>query len=193
MQTESSTNTLNIHGVFLEINGMGVLLVGPSGIGKSELALVLINKGHRLIADDSVCLWLENQMVYGASEPLLENLLEVRGLGVLDIKSMFGESATKKCHPLHLIIDLRTFDHDELARIDRLQGLYAYRTFLDQNIPQVTIPVTTGGNLAVLVEAAVRKQQLSSKGFDASAAFCEKQRTTMKHIHLTTRDVYLCQ
>jgi HPr kinase/phosphorylase len=165
-----------IHGVFMEVLGTGVLLVGDPAVGKSELALELINRGQRLIADDAPEFAnIAPEMLEGFCPPLLRDFLEVRGLGILNIRAMFGESAVRQRKRLNLIVNLRTLDAAGLLRLDRLGGPQSARTILGVNIPEVTMPVAPGRNLAILVEAAVRSQVQRSRGYDAGADFTERQ------------------
>jgi len=165
-----------IHGVFMEVLGTGVLLIGDPAVGKSELALELINRGHRLIADDAPEFAnLAPEMLEGFCPPLLRDFLEVRGLGILNIRAMFGESAVRQRKRLNLIVNLRTLDAAGLLSIDRLGGTKTLRNILGVSIPEVTMPVAPGRNLAILVEAAVRSQVQRSRGYDAGIDFSERQ------------------
>lgn len=165
-----------IHGVFMEVLGTGVLLIGDPAVGKSELALELINRGHRLIADDAPEFAnLAPEMLEGFCPPLLRDFLEVRGLGILNIRAMFGESAVRQRKRLNLIVNLRTLDAAGLLGIDRLGGSKTMRTILGVSVPEVTMPVAPGRNLAILVEAAVRSQVQRSRGYDAGIDFTERQ------------------
>ncbi|MGE0370412.1 MAG: HPr(Ser) kinase/phosphatase [Gammaproteobacteria bacterium] len=167
---------LTLHGVFMEVLGIGVLLTGKSGVGKSELALELISRCHRLIADDAPEFRrTAPDILNGSCPPELSGFLEVRGLGVLDVRAMFGDSVIKPNKNLRLIIHLRQMDADELAAIDRLQGSRQRQTILDVEVPQVTLPVAPGHNLAVLVEGAVRNHILLLKGYNAAQTFSERQ------------------
>jgi HPr kinase/phosphorylase len=169
-----------LHGVFMDVLGMGVLLVGDPAIGKSELALDLISRGHRLIADDAPQFALvAPDTLDGTCPPLLRDFLEVRGLGVLNVRAMFGESAVAQSRHLNLIINLKTMTPEELGRIDRLAGSLSARTVLGVAIAEVTMPVAPGRNLAILVEAAVRSQNLRIRGYDAGVDFVERQTRTM--------------
>ncbi len=166
-----------IHGVFLEVNGMGVLLTGKSSVGKSELALELITRNHRLIADDAPEFSRSGpDTIHGYCPEPLQGFLEVRGLGILNICAMYGDSAIKYSKNLRLVVNLKRFSPEDISQVDRLQGCYKNRTILDVNIPEVTLPVASGRNLAVLVEAAVRDHILLRKGYNASEAFIKRQR-----------------
>jgi HPr kinase/phosphorylase len=144
------------------------------------LALDLISRGHRLIADDAPQFALvAPDTLDGTCPPLLRDFLEVRGLGVLNVRAMFGESAVAQSRPLNLIINLKTMTPEELGRIDRLAGSLSARTVLGVAIAEVTMPVAPGRNLAILVEAAVRSQNLRIRGYDAGVDFVERQTRTM--------------
>ncbi|KPJ95546.1 MAG: hypothetical protein AMJ53_02550 [Gammaproteobacteria bacterium SG8_11] len=165
-----------LHGVFMEVYGTGVLLRGESGIGKSELALELINRGHRLIADDAPEFSrVVPDTVRGQCPEALQNFLEVRGLGVLNIRDMFGDSAIKPAKNLQLIVSLYFMKDVANQPIDRLQGSKQNCTVLDVDIPEVRLPVAPGRNLAVLVEAATRQHIQLLSGYNAAEDFIEKQ------------------
>ena len=165
-----------LHGVFLEVLGMGVLLTGDPAVGKSELALDLITRGSRLVADDAPeFARIAPDIISGTCPPLLREFLEVRGLGILNIRAMFGDSSIKRTKYLRLIVQLRRMSADEIAGMDRLSGAYANRDVLGVSIPQVTVPVAPGRNLAVLVESAVRNHLLRLKGYDAAEVLIERQ------------------
>lgn len=165
-----------VHGVFLAVLGMGVLLTGDAGIGKSELALEMIARGHRLIADDAPeFARITPETLQGSCPPLLRDFLEVRGLGVLNIRAMFGESAVQQRETLNLIVNMRSFANEELARIDRLRGSLSARTILGVAVPEITLPVAPGRNLAVLLETAVRNQILRIRGYDAGVDLVDRQ------------------
>lgn len=166
-----------IHGVFLEVHGMGVLLTGESSVGKSELALELITRNHRLIADDAPEFSrVGPDIVRGCCPEPLRDFLEVRGLGILNIRAMYGDSAIKLSKDLRLVVNLARLSVEDMRQVDRLQGSYRTCTILDIEIPEVMLPVASGRNLAVLVEAAVRDHILLRKGYNASEAFIKRQR-----------------
>lgn len=165
-----------LHGVFLEVLGMGVLLTGDPAVGKSELALDLITRGSRLVADDAPEFTrIAPDIISGTCPPLLREFLEVRGLGILNIRAMFGDSAIKRTKYLRLIVHLKRMSSDEISGMDRLSGAHANRDVLGVSIPQVTVPVAPGRNLAVLVESAVRNHLLRLKGYDATEVLIERQ------------------
>lgn len=160
----------------MDVSGIGVLLKGKSGIGKSEMALSLINRGHRLIADDAVDIkQVGPETLVGSCPPLLQDFLEVRGVGILNIRVMFGDNAIKDSKRLQLIVNMAIFSEEALSDIDRLHGLYRTEWILGIAVPEVTIPVAPGRNLSVLIEAAVRNQVLKHNGYDASLEFIAKQ------------------
>ena len=170
-----------LHGVFMEVYGLGVLLRGESGIGKSELALELINRGHRLIADDAPEFSrIAPDAIKGLCPPALQDFLEVRGLGVLNIREMFGDSAIKPSKNLRLIVKLSYIKPDQEYNLDRLMGTKQNFTLLDVDISEVTIPVAPGRNLAVLVEAATRQYIQLLSGYDAVKDFMQKQKQLLE-------------
>ena len=165
-----------IHGVFLEVLGIGVLITGESGVGKSELALELISRGHRLIADDAPEFSrISPDTLNGVCPSKLSGFLEVRGLGILNIRSMFGDSAIKQNRHLRLIVHLERMTDVELRKIDRLQGSIQNTTILEIEVPRIILPVAPGRNLAVLLEGAVRNHILNLKGYDAAKDFIARQ------------------
>lgn len=169
-----------LHGVFLDILGMGVLLTGDSGLGKSELGLELISRGHGLVADDAVdFVRLGPDFVEGRCPPLLQNLLEVRGLGLLDIKTIFGETAVRRKMKLKLIVQLVRRPDGEFQRLLPLESQNI--DVLGLPINKVTIQVAAGRNLAVLVEAAVRNTILRLRGIDTLRDFMNRQRCMMQN------------
>ncbi|MBK9244429.1 MAG: HPr kinase/phosphorylase [Burkholderiales bacterium] len=164
-----------MHGVFMDVLGMGVLIAGESGVGKSELGLELISRGHGLVADDVVDFArTEPDSIEGHCPPLLSNLLEVRGLGLLDIKAIFGETAVRRKMRLKLIVELRR--QAAAALMERLPLAGTNEEVLGMPIHKVVIPVAAGRNLAVLLEAAVRNTILKLRGIDTMAEFVQRQR-----------------
>jgi len=163
---------ITLHGVFMEIYSIGVLVTGDSGAGKSELALELISRGHRLVADDAPeFTQIAPDVLDGTCPELLQDLLEVRGLGVLNIREMFGDTAVKRNKYLRLIVHLDQVPQQSDEAMARITGESHSRKVLDLDVPVVELPVAAGRNLAVLAEAAVRLHLLRSKGMDPAAAF----------------------
>ncbi|HQX23396.1 MAG TPA: HPr kinase/phosphorylase, partial [Pseudomonadota bacterium] len=161
---------------------IGVLIMGESGAGKSELALELVTRGHRLVADDAPEFsQIAPDVLDGTCPELLRDLLEVRGLGVLNVREMFGDTAVKRNKYLRLIVQLAGLEVlQEGDALQRLSGVTGYRTVLDVEIPQITLPVAPGRNLAVLVEAAVRHHLLRTKGIDPAQTFMDRQAHQMR-------------
>lgn len=168
------------HGVLMDVLGTGVLISGESGLGKSELALELVSRGHGLVADDVVELArIAPHAIEGRCPPLLRDLLEVRGLGLLDIRTIFGEAAMRRKMTLKLIVHLdRRSSLD--AEHERLPLEALTEEVLGLPIPKVVIPVAAGRNLAVLTEAAVRSTILKLRGFDTTGDFLARQRRMME-------------
>jgi HPr kinase/phosphorylase len=179
--THKLANRLILHGVFLEVLSMGVLLTGESGTGKSELALELISRGHRLIADDAPeFARIAPDIINGNCPSLLQDFLEVRGLGVLNIRAMYGDSVIQNSKYLGLIIHLISAQNDTRSIQDRLQINQQVQHILGLDIPVITIPVAPGRNLAVLVEAAVRNHLLRLNGYDAGEDLSARQQRIMR-------------
>ena len=169
------------HGVFLDVFEIGVLLTGTPGLGKSELALDLISRGHSLVADDAVELHrTAPELLEGRCPPVLRDFLEVRGLGVLNIRHIFGETAVRPKKQLKLIINLVAADDDYMKQLDRLSIRTETESILDVQIRSVTVPVAAGRNLAVLVEAAVHTYNLQLRGKDSTREFLERHQSMMK-------------
>ncbi len=169
------------HGVFMDILGLGVLLTGESGLGKSELGLELISRGHGMVADDAVDLYRVSQTaIEGRCPELLMNLLEVRGIGLLDIKAIFGETAVRRKMRLHLIVHLVRKETME-REFERLPYEPLYEDILDVPIRKAVIAVDAGRNLAVLVEAAVRNSILQLRGIDTYAEFIARHQKAMSN------------
>ena len=169
-----------LHGVFLDVLEMGVLITGASAIGKSELALELISRGNGLVADDIVELYrISPDTIEGRCPAVLRDFLEVRGIGVLNIRVIFGETAVRPRKLLKLIVHLEDHSHETFAELDRLKVDANIQEVLGVPIRRVTIPVAAGRNLAVLVEAAVRNFVLNQRGIDSTREFIERQQKLM--------------
>jgi HPr kinase/phosphorylase len=164
-----------LHGVFMEVMGIGVLITGDAAIGKSELALELITRGHRLIADDIVEIYeISPDTLEGRCPSLLQDFIEVRGLGILNIRALYGEVAVKPKKTLRFIVHLEKPADITKANYDRLQMQRDTQEILGINIPTVRIPVAAGRNLAVMVEVAVRSHILHLRGISSSQQFMDR-------------------
>ena len=169
--SESTTR----HGVFLDVLGVGVLISGESAVGKSELGLELITRGNGLVADDVVELYrIAPDTLEGRCPELLRDFLEVRGLGVLNIRTMFGETAVRRKKSLKLIVHLHRAQGSELSQMERLPLNATHQEILGVNISTVNIPVVAGRNLAVLVEAAARNFVMQQRGINSMDEFIER-------------------
>ena len=174
--TRALAPLLTCHGVYMEVMGMGVFIIGESGIGKSELALELLSRNHRLIADDVVeFVRVGPDVLVGQCPEALTDYLEVRGLGILNIRAMFGETAVRHKKKLHFIVNLERLKASEMDKIDRLQAELMTRKILDVEIPEVKLFVAPGRNLAVLVEAATRTYILRMWGINPLDEFSRRQ------------------
>lgn len=171
-------DTLNLHGVFMDVLGMGVLITGDSGVGKSELALELISRGHGLVADDVVEMArIAPTTIEGRCPGMLRDFLEVRGLGLLNIRTIFGETASRRKIKLKLIVHLQKTL--AIADAPRLPLDAQTQEVLGVPIRKVVIPVAAGRNLAVLLEAAVRNTILQLRGIDSMQDFMDRQQRMM--------------
>jgi HPr kinase/phosphorylase len=162
------------HGVFLDALGVGVMITGDSGVGKSELALELITRGSGLVADDVTEFYrITPETLEGRCPDLLRDFLEVRGLGMLNIRTMFGETAVRRKKSLKLIVHLYRPPHDDLSKLERLPTS-GFEEILGVKISKVEIPVMAGRNLAVLVEAAARNFVLQQRGINTMQQFINR-------------------
>lgn len=175
-QQRAAAPQTTLHGVFLSVLGLGVLLTGPSGVGKSELALDLIARGHALVADDAVefSLWAKDVLV-GAAAPLLYGFMEARGLGILDISRTHGTQAVKPRERLDLILRLDDAPLVRFSGEERLHGRRSVVPVLGQGVPQIILARGLGHNLAPLVETACRDHWLRLTGYAADEAFEARQ------------------
>jgi HPr kinase/phosphorylase len=174
-------DTVERHGVFMDVLGMGVLITGDSGVGKSELGLELISRGHRLVADDVVAISrIAATTLEGRCPPMLKDFLEVRGLGMINIRAIYGETAVRPKMTLKLIAHLdKPASGGPRDGIERLPLAELSEDILGVTVRKVVIPVAAGRNLAVLLEAAVRNYVLQLRGLDSTAEFFERQRRAM--------------
>ncbi|MDH2919481.1 MAG: HPr(Ser) kinase/phosphatase [Sideroxydans sp.] len=168
------------HGVFLDVLGVGVMITGESAVGKSELGLELITRGNGLVADDIVELHrIAPDTLEGRCPELLRDFLEVRGLGILNIRTMFGETAVRRKKSLKLIVHLQRPEGGDLSQVDRLPSNDLHQEILGVNISTVNIPVVAGRNLAVLVEAAARNFVLQQRGINTMDEFVARHEQMM--------------
>jgi HPr kinase/phosphorylase len=157
----------------MDVYGLGVLIEGASGIGKSECALDLVARGHRLVSDDVVEVRrIGHERIVGSAPELLREHLEIRGLGIINIRDLFGISAVSLAKNIDLSIKLERWD--EASEVDRLGIDVQFIEILDVRVPQALIPVSPGRNLSTLVETAVRLQMLRARGTDAAQAFIRR-------------------
>lgn len=160
------------HGVLLDVYGEGVLIMGDSGIGKSETAIELLKRGHRLVADDAVEIKRIGGALFGSAPELIRNYLEVRGVGVIDVQKLFGMGAVRDSTEIDLVIQFEKWDDNKFY--DRL-GLDELMTeIMEVQVPIVTIPVTAGRNLAGIVELAVMNNRHKRHGFNSAREFAEQ-------------------
>jgi HPr kinase/phosphorylase len=158
------------HGVLVDVFGIGVLLLGKSGIGKSECALELVLRGHRLVADDMVkCDWRPPGMVFGAAEDLLRHHIEIRGLGVLNVRAMFGVTAVNERKRIDLVV--RLVEWSETAQFDRLGLDDRYHRILGTPIRELVVPVRPGRDMGTILEIAARNELLRRAGSHAAKEF----------------------
>ncbi|OYY50583.1 MAG: HPr kinase/phosphorylase [Methylophilaceae bacterium 17-44-8] len=176
----ATAESTSLHGVFMEVQGFGVLIKGNAAIGKSELALELISRGHRLVADDIVDFYrISPERIEGRCPELLQDFLEVRGLGVLNIRALFGDNAVKPTKPLDLMIQLELADTLNPQDLDRLNAKTLHERVLEVEISKVVIPIAAGRNIAVLVEVAVRNHMLLLRGINGTQQFVKRQKLIM--------------
>lgn len=163
----------SVHGVLVDVYGLGVLIQGSSGIGKSETALELIKRGHRLIADDRVDVYKQDDLtLIGEPPKILEHLIEIRGIGIIDVMNLFGASAVRGSMQVQLAVYLEAWEKDK--KYDRLGSENATVEIGDVAIPQIRIPVKTGRNVAIIIEVAAMNFRARTMGFDATKNFEER-------------------
>lgn len=168
--THELAPSITRHGVLLEVYGEGVLLTGESGVGKSETAIELVKRGHRLIADDAVEIKKINaHMLVGTAPPLIRHYIELRGIGVVDVQRLFGMSAVKDEHEIDMVIHLEQWKEGHMY--DRLGLDDLHTEILDVELPSLTIPVKPGRNLAVIIEVAAMNNRQKKMGYNAAQEF----------------------
>ncbi len=154
------------HGVLMEVFGVGILLTGKSGVGKSETAMELIKRGHRLIADDNVIIKEIANKLYGTAPDIIRYFMELRGIGIINVKSMYGSGSVLDEKEIQLIIQLENWQQGK--EYDRVGDEMSTTSYFDIKVPKLTIPVSPGRNLAIIIEVAARNFRLKSMGYDAS-------------------------
>ena len=165
--------TTAVHGVLVDIYGIGVLITGKSGVGKSETALELVKRGHRLVADDCVEIRQEDQdTLVGASPDLIEHLLEIRGLGIINVMTLFGAGAVRSNKRITMVINLEIWDSTK--QYDRLGLDEEKMKIIDTEVTKITVPVRPGRNLAVIIEVAAMNYRLKRMGVNAAQQFTER-------------------
>ena len=160
----------SVHGVLMDIYGMGVLIQGDSGIGKSETGLELVKRGHRLVADDRVDVFARDEMtLWGEPAEILRHLLEIRGVGIIDVMSLYGASAVKDSSQVQIAVYLENYTKEHTY--DRLGNNAEEIEFCGVTIPRIRIPVKTGRNISVVIEAAAMNYRAKEMGYDATKTF----------------------
>jgi serine kinase of HPr protein (carbohydrate metabolism regulator) len=173
---QSAANlSTTLHGVLMRVHGIGVLLTGASGVGKSELALELLSRGHRLVADDAAEFAIEQGVLRGRCPALLQGFIEVRSLGILNVRRLYGRRSVLDTTRLDLIVALDTVNAAPETGLERLSGQRSMRSVIGVEVPTISIPVRLGHNLAVLVEAACRDDRLRRKGYRADVDLTQRQ------------------
>ncbi|MBN8253017.1 HPr(Ser) kinase/phosphatase [Priestia flexa] len=162
-----------LHGVLVDIYGIGVLIMGKSGVGKSETALELVKRGHRLVADDCVEIRQEDQdTLVGNAPGLIEHLLEIRGLGIINVMTLFGAGSVRSYKRISLVIQLETWDQNK--HYDRLGLEEDKMKIIDTDVTKITLPVRPGRNLAVIIEVAAMNFRLKRMGINAAEQFSNR-------------------
>ena len=169
----------SIHGVLVDIAGVGVLITGDSGVGKSETALELVRRGHRLVADDRVEVYArDEQTLVGAAPMILEHLMEIRGIGIINVMTLYGSGAVMPEDTIDLIVHLEIWTPD--TQFDRLGDRGDKQEILDVQVPKVSVPVKTGRNLAIIIESAAMNYRAETMGYDATKTFDENLNRLIK-------------
>ena len=164
-----------IHGVMLDLYGVGVLMIGKSSVGKSETALELIQRNHRLVADDAVCIKRVSDKLVGSSPSVIRYMMEVRGIGIVDVRQMYGTGAVRFSQPVDMVVKLENWDYEK--QYNRLGGETEKYNILGLDVPMYTIPVKSGRNLAAIIEVAARNHRLKDMGYDAIEELEQRRRS----------------
>ena len=165
--------------MLVDIAGVGVLITGDSGVGKSETALELVRRGHRLVADDRVEVYArDEQTLVGEAPMILEHLMEIRGIGIINVMTLYGSGAVMPQDTIDLIVHLETWTPD--THFDRLGDRGDTQMILDVEVPKVSVPVKTGRNLAIIIESAAMNYRAETMGYDATKTFDENLNRLIK-------------
>lgn len=157
---------LTLHGVLVDVDGVGILIQGESGVGKSETALELIKRGHRLVADDAVKIKLIDGKLLGNAPELIRYFLEVRGIGIINVKELYGVGAIRNSKTIELVMKLELWD--DTKAYDRIGMDDHFTSILGKEVPELTLPVRPGRNLAMIIETAAKNQRQKSMGYNAA-------------------------
>ncbi len=171
---EMQARTIQEHGVLMDIDGVGVMIKGASGIGKSEIALELLRRGHRIVADDIVVIRRVGNVLDGSANPLVKNFMELRGVGLVNIVRLYGASSIKLNQEIELIIELENWDTSKTY--ERLGGEPEKEDILGISLTKMTIPVSPGRNIAVVIETAASVYRLSQMGYNAMDDLTERMK-----------------
>lgn len=162
-----------MHGVLVDVDGIGILITGESGVGKSETALELIKKNHRLVSDDAVrIIKIDEETLQGKPTDMVEHYMEIRGLGIIDVQALYGAGAIKNSKKIDMVVELETWDDKKYY--DRLGLDEVYTEILDTKIEKLVIPVRPGRNISNILELAARNKRMKSSGYNAAKAFEQK-------------------
>lgn len=163
---------MRVHGILMDIYGVGVLLTGPSGVGKSETALDLLVNGHKLISDDSVIIRRLDEQLHGTSPKVTQHFMEIRGVGIIDVQRIFGVGCVMEEKEIDLIVHLEPWN--ENISYDRLGEKSQYGQYLGIEVPLMTIPVKSGRNTSMVIEVATKNFKLKDLGYNAALALNDR-------------------
>lgn len=161
-----------VHGVLMDVFGVGIMLTGNSGVGKSETAMELIKRGHRLVADDSVLITKVENALIGTAPERIRYFMELRGIGIINVKNMYGSGAVMNEKEIELVMEMENWQRDK--EYDRIGGEQNTEEIMGVRIPKLVVPVSAGRNLAILIEVAARNQRLKSMGYDAAQELIQR-------------------
>ncbi len=162
-----------MHGVLVEVYGEGILMLGESGVGKSETALELVKRGHRLVADDAVEVRrVSDKTLVGTAPDIIRHFIEIRGIGILDVKNLYGVGSVKMTENIDLVVHLELWDVNK--NYDRLGLVDEYTDILGIKVPSLTIPVRPGRNLAIIMEVAAMNNRQKNMGYNAAKVLNER-------------------